>query len=247
MLNSVKLDTFATTNYYIMENFSIRFWAEDDRPREKMMLKGRNVLSNAELLAIIIGSGTKNKSAVEVAQEILAANNNKLRDLSKRNLNELCKFDGIGEAKGIGIMAAMELARRRDTEQSTQDKFVRCSNDTYRVMSAKLMDLYHEEFHILLLNNKNKVLGTQLISSGGMTSTIVDQRVVFQKAIEAKATAIVAVHNHPSGNPKPSDADDQLTKKLVECGKIIGIPLLDHVILGDQCYFSYADEGIMPY
>jgi DNA repair protein RadC len=228
-----------------MENLSIRFWAEDDRPREKMMLKGRNVLSNAELLAIIIGSGTKKKSAVEVAQEILATNNNKLRILSRRNLNELCKFDGIGEAKGISIMAAMELARRRDNEHTGDDFFVRCSNDTYKLMSSKLADLYHEEFHVVFLNNKNKVLGSELVSSGGMTNTIVDQRVVFQKAIEAKATAIVAVHNHPSGNSKPSDADNKLTQKLVDCGRILGIPLLDHVIIADQRYYSYADEGDM--
>ena len=230
-------------NYYIMENLSIPFWAEDDRPREKMMLKGRSVLSNAELLAIIIGSGTRKKSAVEVAQEILSSNNNKIKNLSKRNLNELCKFDGIGEAKAITIMAAMELARRRESEAENKTIQITCSNDAYQFIKAKLADLDHEEAYIILLTRRNTVISFELISRGGKDYCSIDQRIIFEKALTAKASSIILVHNHPSGQLKPSTSDNKLTKIVYDCGKLISIPLIDHIIYTDRGYYSYMDSG----
>lgn len=228
-----------------MENLSIRFWAEDDRPREKMLHKGRGVLSNSELLAILIGSGTRKKSAVELAQEILNSCDNNLRKLSKITIPDLCKFDGIGEAKAVSIMAAMELARRRDAEQPEIKNRITSSKEAYGVFKSVLTDLYHEEFHILILTQSNVPIKTELISKGGMKSTIVDSRVLFQKVLEAKGSSIILAHNHPSGSLEPSTADKKLTQKLKEIGTFLEIPILDHLIITDSDYFSFADEGIM--
>jgi len=228
-----------------MENFSIRFWAEDDRPREKMALKGRSALSNAELLAILIGSGTKKKSAVELAQEILGAARNNLRNLSKMSLHDLCQFSGIGQAKGISILAALELARRRDQEQPEESKKITSSNDAYIALKPVLSDLYHEEFHIILLNRANKIISIELISKGGFSGTVVDNRIIFGKAIESKASSFIAAHNHPSGTKLPSEQDNKITKTLLEFGKLIDIKLTDHIIFTDSGYYSYADEGAL--
>ena len=228
-----------------MENISIRFWAEDDRPREKLALKGRSALSNAELLAILIGSGTKKKSAVELSQEILASFNNNLHQLSKKGIADFCAFSGIGEAKAITIIAAMELARRRDQEPPENHTYVKSSNSAYQVLKPRLTDLYHEEFHTIFLSRNNRVLCTELISKGGFSSTVVDCKVIFKKALEVTASSIILAHNHPSGNLKPSEQDEALTKRLAEAGKLIEIQVLDHIIVGDMGYFSFADDGRM--
>jgi len=228
-----------------MENLSIRFWAEDDRPREKMMLKGRSALSNAELLAILIGSGTKKKSAVEVAQEILNSCTNNLRQLSKASKTDLCAFDGIGDAKAITIMAAMELARRRDQESPELRVKISVSRDAYNYFKPFLTDLYQEESHALFLTQNNTIIRSEQLSKGGLTSTVVDQRVLFQKALEAKACGIILAHNHPSGALRPSECDIKLTKNLKEVSNVIGIPILDHLILTDAGYYSFADQGMM--
>lgn len=226
-----------------MENQSIRYWAEDDRPREKMMLKGRNALSNAELIAILIGSGTRKKSAVEVAQDILSSCTNNLRQLSKITLSDLTKFDGIGEAKAISILAAMELARRRDKEAPKEKIKITSSKDAYHCLKPVLTDLYHEEFYALFLNNGNQVIRSEQISIGGMTSTSIDGRVLFRKALEVRACSIILAHNHPSGSLKPSDSDEKITQNLISASKIVNIPILDHLIITDNGYYSFVDEG----
>lgn len=228
-----------------MENLSIRCWAEDDRPREKMALKGRSALSNAELLAILIGSGTKKKSAVDLAQEILSSFNNNLHQLSKKSIEDFCKFSGIGEAKAITIMAAMELARRRDQEPPESLVHVKSSNGAYQVLKPRLTDLYHEEFHTIFLSRSNRVLCTELISKGGFSSTVVDSKIIFKKALDVKASSIILAHNHPSGNLKPSEQDEALTKRIVAAGKLLEIQVLDHIIVGDLGFLSFADEGLM--
>lgn len=228
-----------------MENLSIPLWAEDDRPREKMTLKGRNALSNAELIAILIGSGTRKKTAVELAQEILNSYGNNLRELSKATLGDLLKFEGIGAAKATSIVAAMELARRRDKEPPEAKIKVTSSKQAYEYFKPFLSDLYHEEFYALFLNNNNIVLRSDLLSTGGMTSTLVDSRLLFHKAIENRACSIILAHNHPSGVLKPSEADEKLTERLVGASKMLGIPILDHIIVTDNGYYSFADEGKM--
>jgi len=228
-----------------MENISIRCWAEDDRPREKMALKGRTALSNAELLAILIGSGTRKKSAVDLAQEILSSTNNNLRKLAKMSLNDFCQFSGIGEAKAISIMAALELARRRDQEHPEEKRKISSSKDAYEVLKPILSDLYHEEFHVLLLNRANKIIKIDLVSKGGFNGTVVDTRIIFKSALDAKASSIIAAHNHPSGTQEPSEQDNTITKKLVEIGKIMDIQVLDHIIFTEDGYYSYADKGAL--
>lgn len=228
-----------------MENLCIRDLAEDDRPREKLMLKGRNALSNAELLAILIGSGTKKKSAVELSQEILNSCRNKLRHLSKITISDLTKFSGIGEAKAITIIGAMELARRRDQEATEEKVIIKKSQDAFVIFKPKMEDLYHEEFHVAFLNQRNQVLGCERLFTGGMSSTLVDPRMLFRMALEYKATGLVVAHNHPSGNLKPSEADRVLTRKLVESGKMLDIGVLDHIIIGDNAYYSFADDGLI--
>lgn len=228
-----------------MENFSIRTWAEDDRPREKMMLKGRNALSNAELLAIILSSGTRKKSAVELAQEILNSCNNNLRELSKKTKSELCHFDGVGDAKAITIMAAMELARRRDTENTVAKPKIASSESAYDVLKPLLTDLFHEEFHVIYLNRANVLISIELISIGGVSGTMADTKIIYRKALETKASSIILAHNHPSGNCKPSESDIKLTKNLIYTGRILQIPVIDHLILTDTEYYSFADNSMM--
>ncbi len=228
-----------------MENLSIRCWAEDDRPREKMLLKGRSALSNAELLAILLGSGTRKKSAVELAQEILNSCSNNLRELSKKMKPDLCTFDGIGEAKAITIMAAMELARRRDAETPLVKPKIVSSRQAYSLLKPMLTDLYHEEFHIILLNRGNYLISTEMISIGGSSKTVADSKIIFRRALDARASSIILAHNHPSGNCEPSNDDLKLTKSLVEKGKILEIPILDHLILADTDFFSFADKCML--
>lgn len=226
-----------------MSYLGIKSWAEDDRPREKMSLKGKSVLSNAELLAILIGSGTRDKSAVELAQQILDEADNNLNVLAKKNIQELMLHKGIGEAKAISIVAAMELTRRKSSEEKPLVKEIQSSDDAYQYMKPTFSDLQHEEFHVLLLNRKNGIISMQCISQGGIAGTVVDGKMIFKKALDFKASSMILAHNHPSGNLKPSEQDLQLTKKLISFGKFIDLPILDHLIITDNAYFSFADNG----
>jgi DNA repair protein RadC len=224
---------------------SIKQWAEEDRPREKMLLKGISSLSDAELLAILINSGTANETAVEVAKKLLDKVNTNLNELAQLTIHELTQIKGIGEAKAIKIMTALELGRRRKDEISTQKAKITSSKDAFQVLYPKLADLPHEEFWILLLNRQNKVIEKKLISRGGISGTVADIRLIFKPAIEKLVSGIIAGHNHPSGNLNPSNADIALTKKLNEAGKILDIKILDHLIIADDNYFSFADEGLL--
>lgn len=228
-----------------MKHLTIKAWAEDDRPREKMAEKGKSVLSNAELLAILLGSGTREKSAVELGQEILSNCGNNLRELGKRNLQELITTKGVGPAKALTIMAAMELARRRGDEAEVVPTKIARSNDIYQYMKPLLSDLYHEEFYVILLSRGNAIIACENISRGGISGTVVDGKIIFKKALDHKASSIVLVHNHPSGNLYPSEQDIRLTKKLVSFGQFIDLPVLDHLIFTDNGYFSFSDQGKM--
>ena len=217
-------------------------WAEEDRPREKLLLKGKSTLSDAELLAILIGSGTVSMSAVELGKKILSTCNNDLNVLAKQSVKDLQKIKGIGEAKAITIISALELGRRRKNEESKTIK-VNSSRDAYDAVSPYLMDLPHEEFWILLLNRANIVIKHEQISKGGVAGTVVDPKIIFKYAIESLANSIVLVHNHPSGNKQPSDADVQITEKLKQIGRIMEIAIVDHIIFTNNGYYSFADEG----
>lgn len=224
---------------------SIKHWADDDKPREKLLLKGRNSLSDAELLAILIGSGSRNESAIELCKRILNQSNNNLNQLAKLTVKDLMKFKGIGEAKAISIVAALELGRRRKSEEVEERKSITCSKDAYEAIKANLQDLPHEEFWITLLNQANKVISTHLIRRGGTNQTTADIKIILKLALENLASAIILNHNHPSGNLKPSQADLQLTKKVTEATKLIDIRVLDHLIIGDNEYLSFGDEGLI--
>ena len=227
-------------------NISIKNWAEDDRPREKLMNKGRSVLSDAELIAILIGSGNRKESAVTLSQRILKSVNNDLCLLGNLNINDLRKFNGIGEAKAITISAALELGRRRRETEKQENPLISSSRDAFNYIYAQLADLPHEEFWVLFLNRANRVIGNTKISMGGVAGTVVDAKVVFKHAVEQLASGIILFHNHPSGNIQPSKADIQLTDKLKEAGKILEVNVLDHIIIGTQNkYYSFADEGLM--
>ncbi len=226
-------------------NLKILSWAEEDRPREKLMLKGKAALSDAELIAILIGSGTKSLSAVDLAKIILNKTGNNLNELAKLSVNDLKKEKGIGEAKAIAIVSALELGRRRKEAEFTEKRQITSSRDIYELMKADLLDKQHEEFWIVLLNRANKVLRKMPISSGGISGTVADPKLIFKFALEESASSIILVHNHPSGNLKPSQADNELTAKLKSAGKFLEIPVLDHLIFGDQGYLSYADEGLL--
>ena len=219
--------------------------AEADRPREKLALKGKSTLSDAELVAILIGSGNKNETAVELSKKILASINNDLNQLGKLTIAYLIKFNGIGEAKAISIIAALELGRRRKTADVDKRPKVNSSKDAYNSISPLLSDLQHEEFWVIYLNRNNEILKQENISKGGVSGTIADSKIIFKSAIESLASAMILCHNHPSGNLKPSNADIQLTKKLQEAGIMLDIPVLDHLIIGEKDYFSFSDEHLM--
>ncbi|MBC7774190.1 MAG: DNA repair protein RadC [Phycisphaerae bacterium] len=224
---------------------SITDWAEEDRPREKMLLKGHQSLSDAELLAILLGSGTIGESAVSLAQRVLASVENNLHELGKRSIKELQRFKGVGEAKAISIAAALELGRRRQISDLRERPRVSTSRDAFNVIAPLLTDLHHEEFWLLLLNKACEVFAREKLSTGGSAGTVADVKLAFKIALDARASAIIAVHNHPSGNLKPSDADVELTKKLKEAGKILDLTLLDHLIVSERGYYSFADEGVI--
>lgn len=230
---------------YQDKHFSIKHWSEDDKPREKLMLKGKVALSDAELLAILIGSGSRNESAVALCKRILASNENNLNQLGKQSIQQLLQFKGIGEAKAITIIAALELGKRRRLEEAKQLTQIKSSNDVFQHMQPLIGDLSNEEFWVLLLNNSNKIIQKIQLSKGGLTATLVDIRLLFKQALEHFATAIILVHNHPSGQLKPSEADRNITRKIADAGNVLEIKLLDHIIITEHEYFSFADDGIL--
>lgn len=229
-----------------MRNLRIKAWAEDDRPREKLIQKGRHVLSDAELLALLIGSGTKNESALELAMQVLRKAGD-LDDLARASINDLTRIKGIGKARAVSIIAAFELARRRSSVSDCPERKPRmlCSNDIYRYTKHFLTDLAHEEFWAILLNRANYVIHKQQISKGGLTSTVVDPRLVFRAALDHMACGIILCHNHPSGNSQPSTQDCNITRQLVNCGRLLEISVIDHLIITDRDFFSFSDAGML--
>ncbi len=224
---------------------SIKSWAAEDRPREKLLEKGRQILSEAELMAIIIGSGSKKETAVELSKRILLHVGNNLSELSRLSVQDLMKFRGIGEAKAISIIAALELGRRRkDAVLAKRDK-ISASSDVFEIMKPVLIDLPHEEFWLLMLNRANHVIRKELMSRGGVAGTVVDIKIIFKTAIENYASSIIVCHNHPSGNTTPSEADIKLTKAIKNAGVVMEIPLLDHLIITESKYYSFGDEGMI--
>lgn len=227
------------------EKLNIKSWAEEDRPREKLLTKGKGVLSDAELVAILIGSGSRNETAVELSKRILNHVNNDLNKLGKLSISDLINFKGIGDAKAIAIIAALELGRRRKETDSVMLKPITTSKDAYVAIEDVLNDLPHEEFWVIYLNRKNCTIKRVNISKGGVAGTVADAKIIFKEAINLLASSIILFHNHPSGSLKPSSSDIQLTKNLQGTGKIMDIPVIDHVIVGDGNYFSFADEGLL--
>jgi len=226
------------------QNFSIKNWAEDDKPREKLMLKGKQALSDAELVAILIGSGSRNESAVGLSKRILASVDNNLNALGKLSLKQLMEFKGIGEAKAISIAAALELGRRRRAEETIELYKITSSKAVFEIMQPIIGELPHEEFWVLYLNNSNKVIYKSQLSKGGITGTVVDVRLIFKTALEQNAISIILTHNHPSGKLQASDADKEITKKLKVAGEQLDIKILDHIIITETGYYSFQDEGI---
>lgn len=226
-------------------SFPIKSWNEDDRPREKLILKGRSAVTNAELIAILIGSGNRDESAVMLSQRILAAASNNIHRLAKFSIKELCEFKGIGEAKAIAIISALELGKRRKSQDVLERNKITSSVSVFELMQARIGDLPHEEFWIIYLNNSNKVLLTELLSKGGITGTLVDVRLVLKRAIELGAVGIILAHNHPSGTLKPSESDIKLTAKIKKAGDSLDINILDHLIITEKAYFSFADEQML--
>ena len=220
-------------------------WAEEDRPREKLLLKGKSALSNAELIAILIGSGNRNETAVDLSKRILSEIGDNLHNLARLSLSDLQKFNGIGEAKAICIQAALELGARKRTSEAEKRKKISASSDVNELFQEDLSSLQYEEFHVLLLNQANMILKKQLISKGGISSSIADPKVIFEAALSAKASALILVHNHPSGNLKPSKKDIAITSKLKSAGQVLDLPVLDHIIIAETGYYSFADEGIL--
>jgi len=223
--------------------FPITDWAEDDRPREKLMLKGKSALSDAELIAILIGSGSRNESAVDLSKRILVSAGG-INSLAKLSVSQLTKFKGIGEAKAITIIAALELGRRRKAEDAPELKKITSSKAVFEIMQPEIGELPHEEFWVLFLNNSNAVISKSQLSKGGITGTSVDIRLIFKLALENSATGLILCHNHPSGNLKPSDADKKITRKICDAGDNLDVKVLDHLIITESKYYSFVDEGI---
>ncbi|MFD2727198.1 RadC family protein [Hyunsoonleella rubra] len=226
-------------------SFSIKHWSQDDQPREKLLYKGKAALSDAELVAILIGSGSRDESAVSLCKRILASVDNNLNELGKLSIKQLMDFKGIGEAKAITITAAMELGRRRRGEEALEKKKITSSKSVFELMQPIIGELEHEEFWIIYLNNSNKVIQKSQLSKGGITGTLVDVRLVMKNALEAGATGLVLAHNHPSGTLKPSQADKSITQKLKTAAQSLDIRVLDHLIITEKAYFSFADEALL--
>lgn len=224
---------------------SIKQWAEEERPRERLLSGGSSSLSDAELIAILIGSGNRNETAVELARRLLGSSENNLNRLGKQSVRELMQFRGIGEAKAVSIVAALELGRRRKNEEVQGKPSVLSSRDAFVIMQPLVEDIMHEEFWVLYLNRSNRLIETKRTSQGGISGTVTDIRMILKSAILRTASSMVLCHNHPSGNLKPSNADISITKKLSEAAAIMDIKVLDHIILADGSYFSFADEGML--
>jgi len=232
-----------------MENYEqklgIKLWAEEDRPREKLLLHGRRHLTDAELIAILIGSGSRNETAVDLSKRILSFYDNNLTKLGKASILDLSRFRGIGEAKALTIIAALELGLRRKETAEESITHVTTSNDVYKYLHQTFVNLNHEEFWILLLNRSNRVIGKFLISKGGQAGTVADPKIIFKTALENNAANIVLAHNHPSGNVKPSESDDKLTRNMVASGNLLSLYVVDHVIFANNRYYSYRDEDLI--
>lgn len=226
-------------------SFSIKDWSQDDQPREKLRDKGKSVLSDAELVAILISSGSREESAVKLCKRILASVDNNLSELGKLSIKQLMEFKGIGEAKAISVIAALELGRRRRAGEALEKNKISSSSSVYELLQPIIGELPHEEFWILYLNNSNKVIQKNQLSKGGITGTLVDVRLALKLALEVGATGIILAHNHPSGTLKPSEADKQLTLKLSTAAKSLDIKVLDHLIITEKAYFSFADENLL--
>ena len=224
---------------------NIKDWNPEDRPREKLLLKGTSALSDAELIAILIGSGTANLSAVDVSKKVLLHGKNSLNELAKLSVKELMKIKGIGEAKAITIVAALELGRRRKETDSEEKPKISSSKDAFELLRGDLMDLPHEEFWVLLLNRAHRVIKKKRVSEGGVSGTVADPKIIYKMALEELASGVIVAHNHPSGNLTASQSDIDLTKKLKEAGKFLEVQLLDHLIIAGSKYYSFADEGII--
>jgi len=225
--------------------YSIKQWAKDDRPREKLLLNGAHTLSDSELLAILILNGSKERTAVDLAKDVMKLSRDNLSELGKLSIKDLMKVKGIGQAKAITISAALELGRRRQTSSPLQKKIITASHDLADYCIAKLKDYRHEVFAVVFLNRANKINHFEVISEGGITGTVADPRVILKKALEEDAVSIILCHNHPSGSLKPSRADEELTSKIKEAAKYFDIKVLDHMIVSDAGYFSFADEGLL--
>jgi DNA repair protein RadC len=224
---------------------NIREWSPEDRPREKLLLKGTAALSDAELIAILIGSGSANLSAVDLSKKILMQVENNLHELARLSVNDLMKMKGIGEAKALTIIAALELGRRRKEKDTNEKPKIGSSGDSFNQIKGDLMDLPHEEFWVLLVNRANRLIKKKRVSEGGVSGTVADPKIIFKMAIEELASGIIVAHNHPSGNLKASHSDIILTKKLHEAGKLLEVQLLDHIIIAGSKYLSFADEGML--
>lgn len=226
-------------------SFSIKHWSDDDKPREKLLNKGRSALSDAELIAILIGSGSRSESAVELSKRILASADNNLNELGKLSTKQLMTFKGIGEAKAVTIAAALEIGRRRRGEESLKVDKVSSSKDAFEILQPIMGELEHEEFWILYLNNSNKVLQKSQLSKGGITGTLVDVRIIMKQTLELGAVGLILAHNHPSGTLKPSNADKQITQKIKRASESLDIKVLDHLIITQKDYFSFADNQLL--
>ncbi|MEN8202883.1 MAG: DNA repair protein RadC [Bacteroidota bacterium] len=224
---------------------NLKTWAVEERPREKVLANGIQYLTDSELLALLLGSGTKNMTAVELARQILLQSGNSLHELGRQNIHDLIKIKGVGPAKGITLLAAMELGRRRAATHFSEKIPVKSSESVFKLFHPLLGDLDHEEFWLLMLNRANRVLGRFKVSQGGLSGTVIDTRIILKKALDNLASSIIVCHNHPSGNMQPSDADVKITEKLKKAAEMLEIKLLDHVIIADKSYFSFADEGLI--
>lgn len=224
---------------------TLKSWAVEERPREKVMANGIQYLSDAELLAILMGSGTRNTTAVELARKILGGVDNNLHELGRQSISDLQKVKGVGPAKAITLMAAMELGRRRAGTHHVDKIPVKSSETVFKLFHPLMGDLEHEEFWLLMLNRANRVLGRFKVSQGGLSGTVIDTRIILKKALDNLSSSIIVCHNHPSGNMQPSDADVKITEKLKKAAEMLEIKLLDHIIIADKSYFSFADEGLI--
>lgn len=227
------------------KKLSIKNWALDDRPREKFLQKGKHTLSDAELIAILIGSGSIDNSAVDLAKQILHSVNNSLNELGKLTISQLTKTKGIGQAKAVTIAAALELGRRRKLSGEQEKVQIKSSRDAFQLMQPLVEDLPHEEFWVIYLNRSNKLIEKFSLSKGGVSGTVIDNKIILKKAIENLCSSIILVHNHPSGNINPSEADKQITSKMITAAKFLEINVIDHLIIAGNNYYSFADEGIL--